>query len=230
MTPALRSNPTAPGRSAPEWVAATPILDHTHPEIQSLVTSLASGSKTLSARAFVQKAHAHLSSKLRAIYSIDDAQPSSKTLHENGGSCAQRMALLEALARAFRVPTRVRALWLKKQFWSYRVPLLMPFMPERTLMPWPQFSFDDQWVDFDEIYGSARELAAQTPRAFTNHGESLFDAIRHAPVDFLGKTPDSTCSIAHFVAGNEGLFDTRDEVMARFDRTTKLGRCVFNLF
>ena len=95
---------------------ATPILDYASPEMQQILALLADAPMT--PRAFVQKAHRHLSDVMRPIYSTAETQSVARTVQLNGGSCSQRMACLEALARAYGVKTRVRGLWLTKLFWK----------------------------------------------------------------------------------------------------------------
>ena len=162
---------------------------------------------------------------MRPIYSVTDKQPVSETVRLNGGSCAQRMACLEALSRGYGIRTRVRGLWLAKQFWKERLPLLRPIMP-KTLMPWPQFWLEDGWVDFDEIFGTIAELGSHVTHSFTNAGASLFDAVRNQPVDLLGKSPQF--SLQKFVVSDAGFFDTRDELMAKLDDRTWVGTLIFN--
>ncbi len=96
---------------------------------------------------------------------------------------------------------------------------------------WPQFSFEGKWVDFDELYGTATELAERAEHVFSNDGESIFDAVDHIPVDFLAKTCKAGCApskfdLSNFILADEGFFDTRDEVFARFGslHTTLRGR------
>ncbi len=203
---------------------ATPILDYACPEIQQILARL--DDAQLTPREFVQKAHQHLSDVMRPIYSVAETQSVAKTVQLNGGSCSQRMACLEALARAHGVKTRVRGLWLTKQFWKERLPLLQLIMP-KTLMPWPQFWLEDGWVDFDELFDSIADLALRVTHPFTNAGASLFDAIQTQPVDLLGKS--AKFSLARFVASDAGFFNTRDELLARLDDRTWLGTLIFNL-
>lgn len=202
---------------------ATPILDYETPAVQKVLSTLSEGGP--SPRAFVQQAHLHLSDVMRPIYSVTDKQPASETMRVNGGSCAQRMACLEALARGYGIRTRVRGLWLAKKFWKERLPLLQPIMP-KTLMPWPQFWLEDRWVDFDEIFDTIDDLGAHVSHPFTNAGASLFDAVRNQPVDLLGKS--SRFSLQQFVVGDLGFFDTRDELMAKHDDRTWIGTLIFN--
>ncbi len=204
-------------------IRPTAILDYPNPVMQQVVSLLDEGKP--SPREFVQKAHLHLSDVMRPIYSVAEKQPASFTVKLNGGSCSQRMACLEALARAYGVPTRVRGLWLRKEFWKERLPLLMPIMP-KTLMPWPQFWLEDQWVDFDEIFQPISELCELVTHPFTNAGPSLFDAIRNQPVDLLGKT--SQCSLRNFVVSETAFFSARDELLDRFDDRTWVGTLIFN--
>jgi hypothetical protein len=99
------------------------------------------------------------------------------------------------------------------------------------LLVWPQFFVDGSWIDFDELYGSAAELAERAERAFSNDGESIFDAVGHTPVDFMAKTCGPSCApskfdLSKFVLADEGFLDTRDEAFARFGsfHTTLRGR------
>jgi hypothetical protein len=205
----------------------TAILNYTAPSLKALVDHLGHGKPT--GTQFVRAAHAHLQT-LNAVYSIEEGQSAAETIRRNAGSCSQRIACLEALARGYGVGTRVRALWLDRSFWSYRLPLLEPVLPERTLMPWPQFHLGGRWVDFDELYGTPEELASGGGHPFTNRGESLFDAVTHVPVDFLGKLKEtrfSSFDISKFVVSDGGMFDTRDRLVASLDKTTWLGKLVF---
>jgi hypothetical protein len=215
----------------PAHLAPTPILDHGSAEVQALKAQLQQPGMT--PRAFLQAAHRHFGEKMRAYYSLDEDRPASETLRLNAGSCGQRMAALEALARAAGVATRVRALWLRREFWNSRLPLLRFFLPERSLMPWPQFHLEGRWVDFDELFGPIEEQAARTSikHPFTNRGVSLYDAVRDMPVDFLGKlkgTPHALYDISRHVAGDAGFSDTRDQLLASERKTGALGRFLFN--
>ncbi|MFE4502287.1 transglutaminase domain-containing protein [Rhodococcus sp. NPDC056743] len=51
------------------------------------------------------------------MYGLDDTQPASTTLRRGRGSCSQRLAVLEALARRRGIATRVEGLILRGEFW-----------------------------------------------------------------------------------------------------------------
>lgn len=214
-------------------LSPTPILDYNSTEIQTLKNKLSESNP--SPRDLVCAAHKYFSDEMNAVYSIDEQRPVSETIRLNGGSCGQRMACVEALARAYGVPTRVRALWLSGEFWRWRLPLLRFVMPKRTLMPWSQFYFDGKWTDFDELYAPIYELAAHSAakHPFTNKGESLYSAVSRTAVDFLGKlkgTNYASFDISNYVVGDDGFFDTRDEVLEKFDQRSWFGKFIFNLF
>jgi hypothetical protein len=211
--------PSTEPAATPANLAATPILDHQHPAIRRLAAE-ARGEGGSDAD-FARRAHGRLAEMIRPVYTLDDALPASAVLARGVGSCSQRMALLEAVARAGGVPTRVRGLWMDGRFWYPRFMWTRPFIPRRVLLAWPRLLLDGAWTDFDEIYAPVASLAANDPAAaFTNAGETLFEAVAHTPVDLMGKTRSPSCGAAgcdlsRFVLGEAGLFDTRDEMFAR---------------
>jgi hypothetical protein len=54
--------------------------------------------------------------------------------------------VLEAVARAIGVPTRVRGLLVDGVFWYPRFPRSKPLVPERVLLAWPEFLLDGERV------------------------------------------------------------------------------------
>src|SRR5208282_576913 len=116
---------------------ATAILDVNCDEVRNLAESLIQSERT--DRTLLQRAHQRLSQIVRPVYTVDEWQPVSKTLQKKRGSCSQRMACLEAVARAAGIPTRVRALHVKGSFWYPRFRFTRMFIPKRILLVWPQF-------------------------------------------------------------------------------------------
>ncbi len=211
----------------PSHLAPTKILDHDDPAIQSLVSQLRDSPASRSSGSFIRAAYQYVKGAIRPVYSLDELQPASTTLREKRGSCSQRIACLEALSRAESIPTRVRGLWIEGRFWYPRFRFLRLVIPKRILLTWPQFYLDgpeaSRWVDFDELFASTEDLVKRSEKGFTNTGETLFEAVEHTPVDFLGKskTCGTGCDVTPFdlskyVLFDEGFFDTRDELFARF--------------
>lgn len=198
---------------------ASQILDIQHPEIIAVARLLREGDAD--DHSFLRKAHLYLVEKVTPIYTVDEWQPASRTLQKKRGSCSQRMACLEAISRSSNIPTRVRALHVQGSFWFPRFRATRWFIPERILLLWPQFLIGHTWLDFDELHATVEELASTTDRAFTNDSESIFDAVRHLPIDFGGKTCGLSCAqpgqdLSRFVISDDGFFDNRDEALLRF--------------
>lgn len=211
----------SPGDIVPQSanLKGTAILDIDHEGVRSLARILIRPNQ--SGHNLLQNAHARLSEMVRPVYSVDEWQPVSRTLQKKQGSCSQRMACLEAVARAAEIPTRVRALHIKGSFWYPRFKFSRWFVPKQILLVWPQFFLQEIWVDFDELYGPVAELATAASHGFRNDGESLFEAVQKTPVDFLGKTCGLACArpeldLSKFVVDDAGFFDTRDEAFERF--------------
>jgi hypothetical protein len=218
-----------------ENLKATAILDIHHEEIQRLARSLASAD--LPDRLRLQEAHRLFVALLRPVYSVDEWQCASMTLLKRRGSCSQRMACLETIARAAGIPTRVRAFFVKGSFWYARFRFWRWFIPRRILLVWPQFYLEGKWVDFDELYAPMEQLVVTATHGFANDAESLFDAVQETPVDFFGKTCGLACAkpghdLSRFVVKNMRFFDTRDEAfqcLGTFQRTLR-GRLFEILF
>ncbi|HKV12489.1 MAG TPA: transglutaminase-like domain-containing protein [Thermoanaerobaculia bacterium] len=218
----------------PATLSPTPILDHASPEVREVAARI--GASHPSPRDYVRAAHHHLAETMRPVYSLEERFPVSRILREAKGSCSQRMACLEGLARAHGIATRVRALFLVGKFWAPRLPLLRRFLPERTLMPWPEFQMDGEWVGFDEIFAPLPELAAGASHRFTNRGVSMFEAVEKTPVDFFGKLRKAGSpraadfDLTEFVAEDGGLFSSRDEMFAQHNPDpSRMGLLFFNL-
>ena len=204
---------------SPANLKATPILDHESSAIRDLAASLRSEPRQH--RQLLQTAHRSLVKFVSPVYSIDELRPASRTLRAGSGSCSQRMACLEAVSRACGIPTRARALFVSGRFWYPRFRLFRRFIPKRIMLVWPQFFFEGVWIDFDELYGPAKDIAANAEHAFSNDGESIFDAVDRMPIDFMAKTCEPGCAasnfdLSRFIESDEGFLDTRDEVFARF--------------
>ena len=211
----------------PANLADTAILDFHDAEVQRLASEFAQTGLGDGLR--LRRAHRHLAQFLHPVYSVDESRPASVTLRDRKGSCSQRMACLEAVARALSIPTRVRALRVSGRFWYPRFPLWRTFSPRSILLLWPQFFLGGAWIDFDEIHGAMAQLAAASGSGFTNAGESLFEAVQHSPVDLFGKTcglacVPPACDLSKFVLADEGFFDARDEAIARFGNLYRTAR------
>jgi hypothetical protein len=212
---------------------ATAILDWAEPGVVALVDRVRGRA---SAGEALRVAHGIIAREVRPVYSVEDRRRVSTTLRLGRGSCSQRMAVLEAVARAVGVRTRVRGLLVDGVFWYPRFPRLKPLVPEQVLLAWPEFRLDGAWVPVGELFGRTDGGHGFTNRSgeFTNRGgETLFDAVARTTVDWGGATascgapgtpltpgtPATTCDLSAQVQVDLGHFDSRDELFVRHGQT-----------
>jgi hypothetical protein len=171
---------------------------------------------------FLRASHQMIMRSVRPIYTLNEFQSASETFKKQAGSCSQRLACLEAFARAGSVPTRVNAYWIKGEFWYPRFHKYRLFIPKVLLLAWPEFHVNNCWTSVDEIYSPVAEIFQNSNSGFSNRDtETLFEAIQATPIDFSGKALSCECrnselSLSRYVASNAGIFATRDEVFGRF--------------
>lgn len=175
---------------------------------------------------FLDAAHARIAHEIQPVYTVKERQPVSATVVKKRGSCSQRLACLEALARSRQIGTRVRAFWVSGRFWNNRFPTARLFIPHRVLLAWPEFFVAGSWRGIEELYGPL-ESRGMDAVPFASDGETLFEAVRStAPVDFEGKTRkcSTSCDLSKFVVAHGGVFDARDDLfdeLGSFEDTWK---------
>ncbi|MEW9551009.1 transglutaminase domain-containing protein [Nonomuraea sp. NPDC050783] len=200
----------------PTGLAATPILDLRHPRVRALAAEVRAAAPG-PGRGLLVAAHRLIAARIRPVYAMDDTQPVSRTLLRGRGSCSQRLAVLEAVARCCAVPTRVRGLLVDGRFWHARFPRLRPLVPSRVVLAWPEFRLAGRWVPVSELYGSQDAPSCAAP--FTNTGaETLFDAVARTAVDWDGGGGPS-CDLSGHVLADLGRFGSRDALFREHGQT-----------
>src|SRR4051812_12606032 len=180
-------------------VEPTAILDYGSPSVRRFAETIRPTDD--SPLGFLRSAHYAISSQIHPVYTVKERQRVSTTIEKGRGSCSQRLACLEGLARSRGIGTRVRALWVSGRFWNNRFPVARLFIPRRVLLAWPQFAINDtEWCGIEEIYGSL-ERRALSSIPFANDGETLFEAVQSTAIDFEGKTRScsTVCDLSEFV-------------------------------
>nr|WP_232789940.1 transglutaminase domain-containing protein [Streptomyces jeddahensis] len=228
-------------------VAPTAILDWGHPLVAALVARVrrdAAARGAGSPREALQVAHGIIARGVRPVYSVEDRRRTSRTMRLGRGSCSQRMAALESVARAMDVPTRVRGLLVDGVFWYPRFPRFRPLVPEQVLLAWPEFLLQKEqepaqeqgqeqshaqgleWVPIGELFRSPAERGGGSGGgAFTNRGgETLFDAVARTAVDWdgtqsCGMPGGAGCDLSAHVLVDLGYFGSRDALFARHGQT-----------
>ena len=200
-------------------IEPTAILNWSSSEVGALTSELGSVGN---GRDLLQRAHSLIAARVRPVYAVDDAQPVSHTLARGRGSCSQRLAVLEAVARASGIATRSRGLLVNGTFWYPRFRRLRFAVPDVVLLAWPEFCLDEAWVSASELFGPLG--SGGRTAEFTNaDGETLFDALARGVVDWDGVTSKpgtcSTCDLSATVLHDLGRFDSRDELFTRHGQT-----------
>jgi hypothetical protein len=215
----VRARPSAEVRGS---TRATAILDHDAPRIRTLAQRVESEATPLDA---LRAAHRIIARDVRPVYSVEDRRRVSRTLRLGRGSCSQRMAALEAVARAVRVRARVRGLLVDGAFWYPRFPRLKPFVPEEAPPAWPEFRINGAWIPIGELF-----TAPTTDRPYADKGgETLFDAVARTGIRWDGDTGTDTaptcaadgppCDLSAQVLADLGHFDDRDDLFTRHGQT-----------
>ncbi|MFD0266279.1 transglutaminase domain-containing protein [Streptomyces sp. NPDC127106] len=223
--------------------APTPILNWEHPRMGVLLGDLADGGEGAADGASGQiaglrRAHRRISRSIRPVYSVQDERPVSEVLRRGRGSCSQRLAVLEAVARASGTATRVRGLVVDGSFWYPRFPRMRHLVPDHVLLAWPEFRLDDpagHWLTVSELFGGLEQLSGAGGGGFSNAGpETLFEALSRTAIDWDGTTTalcpaaDATigptagtaaCDLSAYVLTDLGHFASRDELFARHGQT-----------
>jgi hypothetical protein len=196
----------APSDPDERHLIATHILDHEHPAIRRFAATLPQSSSTIEG---LREAHRAIARRIVPVYSVHEQQPASRTLARGRGSCSQRFAVLEAVARANGIATRVRAMEIQGSFWYPRFRMLRPLVPRRVILVWPAFRVEAGWLDVSELFPPAA-----LPQSFTNDGETLFDAVGHVTIDWDGRHASPSCDLSGVVGRDLGTFACRDDVFA----------------
>ncbi|MFP3989600.1 transglutaminase domain-containing protein [Streptomyces sp. E11-3] len=232
LTPWWRRRGAAPtvGGDDSGSLADTPILDWRHPRVAALLADARIGAahqdeaEYEDERVLLTAAHRLIQERIRPVYAMDDAQPVSRTLALGRGSCSQRLAVLEAVARAAGVRTRVRGLLVDGSFWYPRFPRLRRLVPAEVVLAWPEFRLGGRWVNVSELFGSLDTLASNSPIGFTNTGtQTLFEALATTAVDWDGSTCGtdscSTYDLSATVLRDLGRYPSRDALFAAHGQT-----------
>lgn len=218
ITPWYKRNPARAG-GGPEQqgsVAPTPILDHETPAIARLVSRSRNLARSTEQVAVLEAAHSIIRDEVSAVNALEESTPTSRTVARGYGSCSQRLAILESAARAIGVATRVRALLIDRTFWYPRFPHIGLVLPDRILLAWPEFNFEE-WRPASELFGT---IGCRGGGSFTNRGpETLFEAAGRCAVDWDGKAGDNAYDLSRFTRADYGYFANRDDVFKQLGQT-----------
>ncbi|MFK4761732.1 hypothetical protein ACI3KS_12415 [Microbacterium sp. ZW T5_45] len=195
----------------------TPILDHESAEVRRLVERSRDAAASEAPLGVLAAAHGIISAEVKAVYSVEERTPASRTLARGFGSCSQRLAALESTSRAIGIPTRVRALHIDRAFWYPRFPVIRFALPRQVLLIWPEFDVGG-WRPASELFGP---IGCRGGGAFTNSGsETLFEAAGRCAIDWDGTT-GGEFDLSRFVKADHGRFANRDDAFRELGQTLR---------
>jgi hypothetical protein len=204
------------GPECPGSTGATRILDLGSAGIRDLVAGARTAAASGDAVDVLAAAHAIIRDEVRPVYALDEATPASRTLARGTGSCSQRLAILESVARSVGVATRVRALLVDRSFWYPRFPRLRFALPDRIMLAWPELLLEDGWRSASELFGP---IGCRGGGGFANRGaETLFEAAGRCAIDWDDRV-DGPENLSRFVRADLGRFTDRDELFSRLGQT-----------
>ncbi|NAZ81188.1 transglutaminase domain-containing protein [Kineococcus sp. R8] len=207
-------------RAADGGTAGTAVLDVGSAPVVELACAARRLAGAAGDRVLLQRAHRLVATRVRPVYAVEEFQPASTTLRRGRGSCSQRLAVLEAVARSSGIATRCRGLLVDGAFWSPRFPRLRRVLPSEVVLAWPEFHLAGRWVPVSELFGPVAPRA----RPFTNTGaETLFDALARSAVAWGAAAwcPPDDCGAGApvTVVADLGRFSSRDELFAVHGQT-----------
>ncbi|MFE5776666.1 hypothetical protein [Brachybacterium sp. NPDC056505] len=234
----MLSDEDVPRAAAGGSTAPTAILDHRSAAVTALVGRAHGAATSTDPRSVLQAAHRIIATEISPVYALDETVPASRILARGTGSCSQRLAVLESVARAIGVRTRVRALLIDASFWYDRFGPARWVLPDAMLLVWPELELasqrpgaspgehavptadrwaDARWTSAAELFGP---IGCRGGTAFTNTGsETLFEAAGRCAIDWDGRSDEPDFDLSGFVRHDYGRFTDRDEAFALLGQT-----------
>jgi hypothetical protein len=196
------------------WLSATPIADHGHPSIQSLIQT--KGWHQLDPYARIGAAYAFVRDEIAFGYNRSDDIPASEVLADGYGQCNTKGNLLVALLRALEVPARFHGFTIDKALQKGAIPAwLFPIAPARILHSWVEVGWRGEWVPLegfilDGTYLSALQRRFPDAEAFCGYGAATKN-LQDPKVEWCGKP---TYIQKEGIAEDFGVFDHPDDLYA----------------
>jgi hypothetical protein len=218
LSPRVKRGPTRASEDVPGSAAATRVLDWNSARVQTWAARL-TREEAESDLELIRRAHRAVADVIRPVYALDDIQPVSRTIRRGRGSCSQRLAVLEAIARRNGIATRVRGIAVDGTFWYPRFPRLHWLVPDRVVLAWPEFHLEKTWVPVSSLFGSLGEMATGATGYKNSDGETLFDAISRTAVDWDGACGTSSCDLSANVVEELGYYNDRGDLFRERGQT-----------
>jgi hypothetical protein len=200
-------------------LAATPLLDFHHPDIEALVTRR--GWRALPVPQRIGAVYDFVRNEIAFGYNEGDELPASRVLADGMGQCNTKGVLLMALLRAVGVPCRFHGFTIHKALQKGAVTGLAYWLAPRSIVhSWVEVAADGdpdgRWLNLEGFILDAGYLGRLQQRfagarAFCGYGAATPD-LMNPGVDWCGRdTYIQKDGIDH----DFGIFDSPDAFFAR---------------
>jgi transglutaminase-like putative cysteine protease len=196
-------------------LAATPLLDVHHPDIEALVDRR--GWRALPLYDRIGAVYDFVRNEIAFGYNEGDELPASSVLADGIGQCNTKSTLLMALLRAVGIPCRFHGFTIDKPLQKGAITGLAYWLaPQRIIHSWVEVSLEGRWIALDgfildEPYLASLQRRFPQARRFCGYGAATPDL--SAPgVEWRGQ---DTYIQKEGIADDFGVFDSPDAFYAR---------------
>ena len=196
-------------------LAATPLLDFHHPDIEALVARR--GWRALPPHERIGAVYDFVRNEIPFGYNEGDELPASRVLADGLGQCNTKGVLLMALLRAVGVPCRFHGFTIDKALQKGAVTgLAYRLAPRSIVHSWVEVELDGRWLNLegfilDAAYLGRLQQRFAGARAFCGYGAATPD-LMNPGVDWCGRdTYIQKDGINH----DFGVYDSPDAFFAR---------------
>jgi len=196
-------------------LAATPLLDVHHPDIEALVDRR--GWRALPLYDRIGAVYDFVRNEIAFGYNEGDELPASSVLADGIGQCNTKSTLLMALLRAVGIPCRFHGFTIDKPLQKGAITGLAYWLaPQRIIHSWVEVSLEGRWIALEGFILDAPYLASlqrrfPQARRFCGYGAATPDL--SAPgVEWRGQ---DTYIQKEGIADDFGVFDSPDAFYAR---------------
>jgi hypothetical protein len=196
-------------------LAATPLLDFHHPDIEALVTRRRWRALSLHDR--IGAVYDYVRNEIPFGYNEGDELPASRVLADGLGQCNTKGVLLMALLRGVGVPCRFHGFTIDKALQKGAVTGLAYWLAPRSIVhSWVEVELDGRWLNLegfilDAAYLGRLQQRFAGARAFCGYGAATPD-LMNPGVDWCGR---DTYIQKDGINRDFGIFDSPDAFFAR---------------
>lgn len=142
------NNTTQTGTGQSRLLAATPLLDYQHPDLQALVA--ARGWLKLDEYQRIGAVYDFVRNEITFGYNTGDELPASQVLADGLGQCNTKGTLLMALLRAVGVPCRFHGFTIDKALQKGAITGVAYLLaPASIIHSWVEVYFNGRWVNLE---------------------------------------------------------------------------------